>query len=309
VQLKQLRTLQLQGNWKRDIEEELLQLLAQPLPLQQLHLTLKDEHEWKLQLAHLTQLQQLCSNIVLSRGSVLPKQLQHLTLYCCFRGLKTVPATVLDLKQLQQLELVVGFKDPRLLLQLAALPALQNIALVYEQAKDAVATASAWGQLPQLRELSLYLLNLNVSVEVLQAMIASAAAAAGLTRLGLCVNLRPSAGTDMQLAGVGAVVCDSLARLASLQHLDICGSNLLAPSDALALTALTRLTHLELGALRDDIDRTVVVALADSLKQLRYLRLPSVCYAGRAEIQAAAAELTQLTELSVRSRFTIGCTI
>jgi hypothetical protein len=173
-----------------------------------------------MKLAHLTQLQQLRSNIVLSQGSVLPEQLQDLTLHRC-QGLQTVPGAVLDLKQLQRLELSVGFKDPRLLLQLAVLPALQNLALVYGRAKDAVATASAWGQLPQLRELSLRLIEFNfyMSSEVLQAIAAGAAAASGLTKLVLSVYLLRSAGTDMQLAGVGAAVCGSLARLASLQHL------------------------------------------------------------------------------------------
>jgi hypothetical protein len=318
AQLRQLTLLKLQGSWEWDVEEQLLQPLAQPLPLQQLHIDLEHyplrNNLWEMQLAHLTQLQQLHSSIVLSQDSVLPEQLQDLTLMHRFQGLETVPTTVLDLKQLQRLELSVGFEEPRLLLQLAALPALQYMKLMYSQAEDAVATASAWAQLPQLRELSLRLLDINVSVEELQSIAAGAAAAAGLTKLVLSVCMQPAGGilplarvddaaeaSDNDGGGTttpGAAICCGLAGLASLQDLEISGP-MLTPCDALALTALTRLTHLALGALRDgaDIDRTVDVALARSLKQLRCLALPSGCRAGRAEIEAAASELTQLTEL------------
>jgi hypothetical protein len=314
AQLKHLTLLELKGRWQDDEEEQPLQLLAQALPLRELYIDYGMRHGCKMDLAQLTQLQLLHSNVELCEGSVLPEQLQDLKLRGAFYGqglaANAFPA-VLRLQQLQRLEFEVGFQNPLLLKQLAALPALQHLALVYESPTQAVATASVWGQLPQLRELWLHLSDIRpawqpdmVSVAQVEALAAGAAAAAGLTTLVLSVAMRDeevvaAAASDGQHGGAvpGAAVCAGLARLASLRVLEICGPRLV-PGDALALTALTSLKHLDIRNVGAGVDSAVATALARSLRQLRFLALPlAACADDCDEFDAAIAELTSSWQL------------
>jgi hypothetical protein len=65
----------------------------------------------------------------------------------------------------------------------------------------------------------------------------------------------------------------SLAGLTRLQHLTIPVPSYVVAGDALALTALTALTHLDLRGASCGLDDIVANALACSLKQLRHLDL------------------------------------
>jgi hypothetical protein len=81
----------------------------------------------------------------------------------------------------------VAFEQPQLLLQLAQLPALKHLALLYDAecaGCPAIATASAWPLLPQLRELKITHYK-PPSPAQWEAILAGAAAATGLTKLSL----------------------------------------------------------------------------------------------------------------------------
>jgi hypothetical protein len=233
------------------------------------------------------------------------------------------PLTRLELKQLQYLSLRVDFEQPQLLLQLAQLPALTHLALQYDwrcEGEPAAATASAWPLLPQLRELEIdynkYALPNQLQWE---AILAGAAAAAGLTRLSLDARMisdelqevlgldSDDGGRDERWASEVAA-CASLAKLTCLQDLKICGSDTyfkfnLLRGDALALTALTRLTSLVVIGAEHGVGNAVATALARSLQQLQNLNLSYCCLQlGSAEGLAclqAFGRLTQLTWLKL----------
>jgi hypothetical protein len=314
-QLSHLTLLELTGDWLRGAKERLLQLLALPLPLRQLHLAIDFEAIscWKLDLAQQTQLQHLYTDVELDGSSVLPEQLQELTL-CSNMGLHKYNFLVVSaLQQLQRLDFQVKFKDLKLLLQLAALPALQHLALQYRpqcidqrtrSSRVALETSSAWGQLPQLQQLTVYLSGEEgeeLSVQQLQGLVANIAAATSLTQLTLSAYMPkpgqldlldlPSAAGEAGAAGEGArcaAVCASLARLVHLQDLMVIGPRLRA-GDAAALTSLTSLTSLFLSDLGDGLDGAIAVALARSLTRLRRLHVPQA--AQSKQYVAAVAEL------------------
>jgi hypothetical protein len=101
-------------------------------------------------------------------------------------------------------------------------------------------------------------------------------------------------------------VCASLAKLTCLQDLTVGGSddlyklNLLR-GDALALTALTSLTRLDLSEARHGVGTAVATALARSLQQLQSLDFRDCCLqldgAEGFALLEAIGHLTQLTEL------------
>jgi hypothetical protein len=101
-------------------------------------------------------------------------------------------------------------------------------------------------------------------------------------------------------------VCASLAKLTCLQDLTVGGSddfyklNLLR-GDALALTALTRLTRLDLSEAWHGVGTAVATALARSLQQLQSLNFVDCCLqldgADGLALLEAIGRLTQLTEL------------
>jgi hypothetical protein len=217
-------------------------------------------------------------------------------------------SVVSGLQQLQRLDFRVGFQDPNLLLQLASLPALQHLGLVYLGAAGgswiAVEHASVWGQLPQLRSLSLYLTDFtgrDLYVDEVDELAVNIGAATGLTKLTMSahmdkpgpmfflrLNLAPEQAAE---AARSAAVCGSLAQLTNLQDLELWGPRL-RPGDAMALTALTGLTRLFFREVGDGVGDAAAVALARSLTQLRCLELQAARSEG---CVAAFAELTQLT--------------
>jgi hypothetical protein len=100
-QLSQLTALKLHGHWS-SVGEPLHHILAQPLPLRQLHLELPLQRLPPLNLAHLTQLEEVnARGCKLSEGSLMPAQLQHLSFDIWLSAPSIQPA--LGLQQLQSL--------------------------------------------------------------------------------------------------------------------------------------------------------------------------------------------------------------
>jgi hypothetical protein len=303
----------------------LQQLFAQPLPLQKLILP---QELWLegclllpvLNMSLLTKLTELdMRDCVLSKATVLPMQLQCLAVQSSEAADSLAPVTRLQLKQLEQLSLKVYCTELQPLLQLAQLPALQHLALRYEEyaVGSAAATASAWALMPQLQELAFC--EISPRERQWAAILAGIAAAASLTKLQLnpCVvraepyrdsnghlDLRPR---PVQV--VDAAVCASLTGLTRLKDLTISFNRYnavlrFAPGDALALTALTSLTRLDLGWAARGVGTDAAAALAHSLKQLQHLSLAGcdlqLHTAGGMACLEAIGRLTQLTHLGLK---------
>jgi hypothetical protein len=338
VQLPQLTLLECFFSWPSDLQvesqspsralasplsEALQQLLMQPLPLKILQLPGGDLSQQSpvFNMGRLTKLTELrAGGCLLAEDTVLPTQLQRLWFPSWAGADSMAPLMRLELKQLQHLSLCVDFEQPQLLLQLAQLPALTHLALHYDsrcEGEPAAATASAWPMLPQLRELVI-----EHSKDALpnqpqwEAILAGAAAAVGLTKLTLDARMiSDELQEELSLAGdeyfderwaSEVAACASLAKLTCLQDLTIDGSDTyfkfnLVRGDALALTALTRLTHLRLFGAEHGVGTAVATALARSLQQLQSLDLYCCSLQlGSAEGLAcleAIGRLTQLTEL------------
>jgi hypothetical protein len=310
AQLSRLTTLTLTGTWSA-LDESLQQLLAHPLPLRQLRLQLQCPwgSEPVLQLAGQTQLTEFIYSKDLLEETVLPQQLRHLE---CSQLQDDSILTVLKLQQLQRLKFSAESVDPSMLLQLAQLPTLQQLALVYQDIFFASQAAPFWTQLPQLCELTVD----NQGVRhrrLLPRVLAGIAAATSLTKLVLdgwaarwderfrheedVADAHGAEGEDVR--GVDIATCASLSRLPRLRHLEILPMSTLPPGDALALTALTGLTHLALQQLGSGVDDVTASALACHLKQLRHLDL-SGNMLGSMACLAPIGQLTQLTELQLR---------
>uniref|UniRef100_A0A383W8V2 F-box domain-containing protein n=1 Tax=Tetradesmus obliquus TaxID=3088 RepID=A0A383W8V2_TETOB len=302
VQLSQLTSLRLSGMWW-GIKKQLQQLLAQPLPLRQLVADFMDKavdvRQALPSLAHLTQLTDLYirgSGMPGGAGAALPAQLQSLHLGQC-----TNLAPVLALKQLQRLTLWPGFAKQQQVLELASLPAVQELHLNYQGSLAAAAAAPTWVLLPQLRGLDVELSQYDVETEITAApskqralpIISGAAAAIQLTSLQLhsivCATPLP--------------ICGSLAGLRGLKHLTLKGLRL-PPGDALALTALTGLTGLVLRYMHGMGDITAItpeaIALTCSLNHLQHLDLNSCRIdLSNPAFLASVGQLKQLTYLSL----------
>jgi hypothetical protein len=294
AQLSQLTSLEISGDLaepsyqgpgqlKQPVAEALQQLLPQPLPLQVFKLS-----AWRCQLpaldmAHLTKLTELdVISCVFTQDSVLPAQLQRLTLAVWedAQGLETV-TKLQQLQHLKHLKLHVHFMQQQPLLQLVQLPALQHLALGYDDALFAAATAPAWPLLPQLRELELEHGTAHDDDELpskqgWSAIRAAIAAATGLTKLCLDPRMRnddfhalPATQTPLEACEVAA--CVRLTGLTGLRDLSICSDYSpyarLAPGDALALTALTGLTRLHFWHIVHGVDAAAVTAVARKLTQ------------------------------------------
>jgi hypothetical protein len=307
----------------------LQQLLEQPLPLRSLRLP--DYASFRLpvlNMALLTKLSELDTGMwELEDASVLPAQLQHVRFYSWVGADSMAPLTRLQLQQLQRLSVRVDFEQPQLLLQLVRLPALTHLALQYDdfcEGGAAAATASAWPLLPQLRQLEIDQ-HTPPSQPRWEAMLAGAAAATGLTKLTLDARMM----SDELQAELNAAVesgngfdgkwasevaaCASLTKLTCLQDLTIggsgyvCGETLdvnLSHGNALALTALTRLTRLVLAGVEHGVGTAVATALACTQQRLQCLDL-SHCslQLGTADWLAcleAVGCLTRLTWLRLR---------
>uniref|UniRef100_A0A383VKY4 Uncharacterized protein n=1 Tax=Tetradesmus obliquus TaxID=3088 RepID=A0A383VKY4_TETOB len=351
AQLSQLTSLELEGDMgahlgsqsevpgklEQPMADALQQLLAQQLPLQCLKL-----RPWAdmfcqlpvLDMACLTKLTELhASNCMLAAESVLPVQLQRLTLAAwtdCIHSVKCLaPVNKLQLTQLQHLALYVDFKQQQLLLQLAQLPTLQHLALRYIcAAAAAAATAPAWPLLPQLRELMIehkevYTFTDLPSKQGWSAILAGAAAATGLAKLLLDVRVAAdgdgllgahSGRIDYAFWGTPAVevaACASLTGLTRLKDLAIDCNDMngyqgkLAPGDVIALTTLTSLTRLHVWSAEHGVGAAAATALAGALQQLQHLcmyncKLQLDSAEGLACCEAIG-RLTQLMQLDLSS--------
>uniref|UniRef100_A0A383VB07 Uncharacterized protein n=1 Tax=Tetradesmus obliquus TaxID=3088 RepID=A0A383VB07_TETOB len=121
------------------------------------------------------------------------------------------------------------------------------------------------------------------------------AASSSLTKLELDVVVYPE---DQEHDGpVYVEVCAKLAGLTNLNALCMADS-CLVPGDALALTALTGLTRLELKGTGAGVGDLAATAIASSCQQLRHLDLSS-CELGSMVCLAVVRSLTQLTELQL----------
>jgi hypothetical protein len=133
--LSQLTLLRIKGRLFSSCQQLVQQVLAQPLPLRQLVLSV--DNLPVLNMAALTCLEELNCNsssrimhwhhTVMPAGSVLPRQLQRLALGKC-RTASSLQM-ISELQQLRSMSLVVYFTESEPLLQLGQLPALQHIAL------------------------------------------------------------------------------------------------------------------------------------------------------------------------------------
>jgi hypothetical protein len=337
-QLSRLTVLTLGGQyWSlKGLPEALQQLLTQPPPLlQQLHLTWLVKPR-SLDMRHLTKLTELTLEMGLPDKAVLPAQLQRLTMQIYKPpgppGRHGEPvyasnvAAVMPLKQLRELILTVNIQEPEVLLPLAVLPVLQRLCLVYNGAKDAAATAAAWLQLPQLRELLLEFFGSPTEQDMVE-MLAVITESTGVTKLRMPVTIRmpvPDRDSGEEVHGdrqpafewVGYPICSSLASMTHFKNLRIDDAALLVPGDAPALSALTALTRLVLreSSFRNEthvLREAEAAAYAQGLWQLRHLDL-GWCEIESVKCLAAIGSLRQLTELrlmscSLGAAYMIGC--
>jgi hypothetical protein len=294
AQLTGLTALELGPCWW-DVDEPLQQLLAQRLPLRRLCLNMALPVLDMTALASLTELR-LDNYKELQPNSKLPAQLQR---FCVLKCVDT--SALLGLQQLQHVHLGVDFSNPEQLRCLAQLPALQHVSLEYRDAVFAVPAAPAWQHLPQLSELTVTYYDDHPSLQEVAAILAGIAAATSLTKLDLqaraWVSEQEDSDADDDDEGTTEVAaCASLAGLTCLRDLTICNQSCLVPGDALALTALTSLTRLDLAYTDRVVDDVAATALACSLTQLRSLNLQG-CALGGLACLAPIARLSQLTEL------------
>jgi hypothetical protein len=304
AQLSKLTCLTIDGDTgDAYCELALQQLLAQPLPLRELHISSDEQLLPVLDLGRLQQLQEFTARNLLPQGSVLPTQLRRLQLGHCQPSLHL--AAVMPLQQLTALELEpfpydVPSNEHRPLLQLTQLTALQQLRMSYLDVEIAAATASTWAKLPQLCELHCNkpASDTGANEQELAAIIAGLAAATSLTKLFLDVPVRrvsdaaeqeTAASTAAgQIPGTPVDAYASIARLTRLQHLYMSCSGLLqsegarpstvvtpalVPGDAAALTALTDLTYLCLehgGACVSDAAASATVCRLTQLRELHF---------------------------------------
>uniref|UniRef100_A0A383VZK6 Uncharacterized protein n=2 Tax=Tetradesmus obliquus TaxID=3088 RepID=A0A383VZK6_TETOB len=302
AQLTQLTHLKLSGSWE-DAAQQLQQLLLRPLPLRELHLSVREQLP-ALDLSRLSQLAELKGNGALPEESVLPPMLQQLQL----TPRTTEHLSIVSgcgpgsLQQLRQVTLDVWFgaEGRPQLLRLAHLPALEHAALHYEHTDAAVGTASAWQHLPQLQVLHVLLRTGTPRKEQMAAILAGLSAATSLTELALeAAALADDVSDDYddvdEYKRQPVAACASLAGLSRLRDLSLSSASCLVEGDVLALTALTGLTKLDCSWM-DDVDDAAATALACSLKQLRHLDL-DCCRLVDMKCLAAIGHLTQLTAL------------
>jgi hypothetical protein len=316
AQLRQLTSLTLHGEWNR-VDAPLQKLLQQSLPLRQLHIDLSSGfYELpNLDMSELRQLTAFVTSSSLHEDLVLPAQLQRLQFGECKEAEQL--AAVMPLQQLQQLRFRVEFDDEEPLLELAQLPALQQLALEYTSAFTAAAAAPAWKQLPQLCELTLgYRDGAFHSRRDMAEILAGVAASSSLTKLQMEVwagytsrghGVPPpeddedsGSDEDAEAETCSVPTCGSLTGLTCLQDLCLGGElSELRPGDALALTALTALTWLVLKDLH--VGDESAAAIVSSLTELRHLDLRG-CAVRDTQCLEAIGRTQKLTELLLDSK-------
>jgi hypothetical protein len=267
----------------KPVSTALQQLLAQPLPLQKLELSTSMRHGRSpvLHVTLPTQLTELCggvSSCVLAKDVLLPTQLQRLK-FTTWSGADSL-APIIRLQRLQQMKrlcLQVDFAEQWPLLQLAQLPALQHLTLVYDgvaalERAAASATASAWALLPQLQALDLRDVPVGLhSQHEVAGILAGVAAATSLTKLVWIGSLAPA--SDAVSQTLDAVACMSLTGLTRLKDLTVSGGNIMksAFKEGWALTALTSLTRLKFEGRARGVATSAAAAVAQSLQKLQHL--------------------------------------
>jgi hypothetical protein len=92
-QLSHLTSLELGGRWS-EIDQRLQQLLSQPLQLRQLKLRLYGIGLPVLDIAKLKQLHAFGARLPMAQGTILPSQLQHLTVSCSRGDISNAEAVV-----------------------------------------------------------------------------------------------------------------------------------------------------------------------------------------------------------------------
>jgi hypothetical protein len=215
---------------------------------------------------------------------------------------------VLALQQLQHLSVTLELpaSDQAQVLQLAQLPALQELQLVYTDLAAAAAAAPSWVLLPQLQQLSLqfkvrYIYTSPVHRQhlaaVLAAVLAGVAAATQLAGL-LLLLFSDQTSLSRQERARALPICSSLAGLTGLKGLGFHQVGLL-PGDVQALTVLTGLTRLELSDLQDGVDTAAAAVLATSVQNLQHLSIVGCSFDySTPRLLAAVGQLTQLTQLT-----------
>jgi hypothetical protein len=186
AQLSGLTSLKVTGAWN-GVFKQLQQLLAQPLPLRKLvqyGVDISDEDSDTPSalpsLAHLTQLTE-----VVSRNCMADELLLQLPSSLCSLRVSRVtdPAPILALQQLQCLSLYPAFREQSQVLELAQLPRLTALELVYREVKVVAAAAPTWALLPPLQDIDL-LCQGWADEQQMAAILAGAAAATQLQWLG-----------------------------------------------------------------------------------------------------------------------------
>jgi hypothetical protein len=327
VQLLQLTSLEFQGEWPSDRDEDgarwpkialvspvsraLQQLLDQPLPLRSLLLPefVKDFGVYQLPVLNMAQLTNLTELSTgrgeLVGGNALPTQLQRLLIQSSPGAHSIAPLTRLEPKQLQHLSLRVDFQQPQLLLQLAQLPALTHLALLHDEGhctgQPAAATASAWQMLPQLRELDIRH-GVPPSQAQWQAVLAGAAAAASLTKLALDapMNMRDESGEESSLESSDASDGRSEEKV-SLESDEDAGDRWALKVAACA--SLAKLTRLKDLTIRGNVDYELNLLRGDALALTTLTRLTRLDLSlthhgvGTAVATAVARSLQRLQDL------------
>jgi hypothetical protein len=293
AKLNHLTSLTLSGRWE-GINKQLHELLMQQLPLLELEDTVLDFDRFSGAmsapcLTHLTQLTKLGMDNDLQEGMLLPTQLNSLRLGSC-----SDLAPLLQLQQLQHLSIFPEFEQPTQILALAQLPALQTLSLVYTSTAAAAAAAPTWALLPALRAVHVQCFDESVSdrPEIAIILAGAAAAATSLTSLIITSYALPRCQFRDAMA-----LRDRLVDLTGLKELEMFGMPLV-PGDAIALTALTGLTRLNLGNARDGVGQAAAVALARSLSDLEDLALRNCNIdLGSLEVMTAIGQLGKLRHL------------
>jgi Leucine-rich repeat (LRR) protein len=209
------------------------------------------------------------------------------------------------LQQLQHLSIGVTMTslEAAPLLHIAQLPGLTHLGLHYPMFKDAAATAAAWPQLPQLRELVLENEDGGTPAQLAD-MLANLPTCSSLTKLSIDIEVYADESEDSDDwlepdERFNIAACASLGTLTGLRELSIHAEGELAPGDVLALSTLTGLSRLVLYNVRSAANDAAATALACCLTHLRHLDL-TFNNLGSMTCLVAIAQLTQLTELSLK---------
>jgi hypothetical protein len=328
AQLSKLTSLTVAGEFQ-GLTKSLQQLLMQPLPLQQLQLDAWDALVGGrldlpvLDMTNMTHLQELSSTrMQLREGTALPHQLPRLAFGMCTTGITLTIAS--RCQQLQYVSCQVQFNNPEPLLQLAALPALQHVALDYWSWQDAAGTSASWAQLllQQLRVFSHldcmpFYRTAADQRRLLTSVMGGVSACTRLTELLLDIwpqddevwrhddrehlleggSESEQAAEQQQMQVIGqaggarqnssySIVCGTLVGLASLKNLQV--TCRLALSDVAALTSLTGLTRLAVhGVFGEGVD--CVTAVLQRLQDLQHLDVEEDVYGMDAVLNAAMA--------------------